>query len=483
MSTSKQDAPRSVSAAVITAALVIIVAVIESVMGPALPSIQAELALDPGRASLIVSTLIVSAAVATPIVGRFADRVGGRLALGWTSVIVSIGGLLAAFGQSFEVFLFGQLLLGVGVGIVPLAFVIVREAISGAQRGVAAGFVMALTTVGGVIGVTLGGFGITALGRTWVFGAPAVAVALLGTAAFLFVPRRASSVDAKAHDGAFDWAGTLTFAAALGCVALALSLGGTMGWTSPAVLGLVVGAVVLVVAWLLIERRAANPFVDLDLLSQRPVWSTTVAAVLQGVSYGVLWFLLPQLIVLPAALGYGLGGTPADITLFLLPMGVAGVLAGPLAGWLTRRAGARTIALIGLAMIAAAALYLLFRSTAHVDFFIAYALAGVGLTVFQTALSTAVIEAVAPESVGIATGLFGVGRVVGAGLGAGIGGAVLASALDPAAGVPSQAGFVIGFVISLAIAVVGGMWTAATVSGSSPGQTAPAEGALDEIAR
>ncbi|MBY4212428.1 MFS transporter [Rhodococcus fascians] len=483
MSSSKHDAPRPLSAAVITAALVVIVAVIESVVAPAITSIQAEMSLDPGRASLIVSTLIVSAAVATPVVGRFADRVGGRLALGWTSIIVSIGGFLAAFGQSFEVFLVGQLLLGVGVGIVPLAFVIVRESVIGNRRGVATGFVMALTTIGGVVGVLLGGFGITDFGRAWVFGAPAATVAVLASAAFLLVPRRASVVDAKALDGAFDWAGTLMFAAALGCVVLALSFVGTVDWTSLSILGLAAGAVVLVVAWLLVERRAANPFVDLDLLAQRPVWSTTVAAVLQGISYGVLWFLLPQLIVLPAASGYGLGGTPADITLFLLPMGVVGVLAGPIAGSLTRRAGARTIALIGLAMIAAAAFYLLFRSTAHVDFFVAYALAGVGLTVFQTALTTAVIEAVAPESVGIATGLFGVGRIVGAGLGAGIGGAVLASALDSAAGVPSQAGFVIGFLISLGIAVVGGIWTAATVRRSTTERTEPTEAVPDEMAR
>src|SRR5205085_2697554 len=125
------------------------------------------------------------------------------------------------------------------------------------------------------------------------------------------------------------------------CLLVAISEGPAWGWGSVRTVGLLVGAAVLLAAWISNERRAAEPLVDMDMMRIRGVWTVNAAAFLVGAGMYSSFILIPAFTETSPSAGYGFGASVTQAGLFLAPATLMMLLVSPLAGKLADRVGSR----------------------------------------------------------------------------------------------------------------------------------------------
>ncbi|PKW19180.1 MFS transporter [Saccharopolyspora spinosa] len=437
--------------------LVIAISALESMPLSALPLIQRELGLTPAQAGLLSTTLILTAAVAGPIVGRFGDLYGGRGVLLVIIWCVVVGGVVSAFAASFPVMLIGQLLQGFGFGFLPLSFALLRNSFPAAGMSVGIGLITGLYTVGGAAGVLGAGPLADALSRQWMFLLPTALVVLAGVLAPFTLPRTRVK-----GAGRVDWVGAVLLAALLSALMLGLSSGPQGGAAFWMLLGAVV---VLGVCWVLVERRVRDPLIDLSMLGKPGMWSSCLISAVLGAGYGVMYFLIPQLVVLPPAVaGFGLGASMTDLSVYLLPSVLVAIVIGPASGYLVRKVGSRTTIVAGLLITSAGALMAIWWHSSPWQIVVILLLStGIGVGVASTALYTGTVEAVTAEETGIATGINLVARSIGAAVGVQIVAVLLTAMSEPVTKLPKESAFQLGFALS-----AGAVLLALTVSYAVP---------------
>jgi len=217
------------------------------------------------------------------------------------------------------------------------------------------------------------------------------------------------------HRSRIDWWGNLTFAGGLGAVLVALTAGiqpygdHAMGWTNPAVDGLLIAGVLLLIAFAVIESRIAEPMFQLSLFRIRAFTAGNVAGLTVAIARGGLQFMLIiwlQGIWLPLH-GYAYSDTPFWAGIFLLPLTAGILVAGPVSGALSDKFGARGFATAGMAIFGASFIGLLLLP---VDFsywtFALLSLAnGIGGGMFAAPNSASIMSSVPARHRGAASGM------------------------------------------------------------------------------
>jgi len=206
-----------------------------------------------------------------------------------------------------------------------------------------------------------------------------------------------------------DWWGNLTFALGLSAILVAITEGISRGWTDPTVLSLMIGGCVLLVAFVVIEARVADPMFELGLLRIRAFTAGNLAGLACRLAAGGLQFMIIiwlQGIWLPLH-GYDYSDTPLWAGIFLLPLTFGFLVAGPASGTLSDRFGARGLATGGMLLFAASFLGLMLLP---IDFdYWAFALLiaanGVGLGMFSSPNSASIMSSVPAEHRGVASGM------------------------------------------------------------------------------
>lgn len=422
---------------------------LQSVVEPALPLLQRELGVSPAEGALVANTLLITGAVVTPVAGKLGDRYGGKRVLVRLMAVVSAGGLLASLAPNLPVLLLGQVLQGVMVGALPLSFILVRKHLPTGNSQVAIGLVTALFTGGGMVGTLIAGP--VAEGLSWhgMFALPTIAI----IAATLAVTRLMPHDPPIQSDNRIDWPGVVLLSGTL----LAFMLG-LVTVTSAGLPPLAVGAIAVVVAalatgWVVVERRAASPMVDLRMLAKPAMWNACVLTFVITTSFGMVLFLLPQLFAVSAD-GYGFGVSTTDIGLFLMPGAIAGAVSDSVGGIAARRFGPRAVVIVGTVVTAATLIALVSLHTAAWQLVLAKVLIAFAAGVGTTALLAGTATAVDTRDTGIATSLLVVTRVIGVALGVQVGGAILAAGADPMTGRPAESAFATGFAIAGLVAAL-----------------------------
>src|ERR687886_1337796 len=230
------------------------------------------------------------------------------------------------------------------------------------QRGLALGINGVAAIAGSFVGLVLGGV-LAPIQWRLVF-LVSVPIGMFGT---VWAYRKLVDLSPR-RPARIDWWGNLTFA--LGLVAVMVGItygiqphgGHTMGWTAPGVLGALIGGVVLLAAFVAIERRVPEPMFNLSLFRIRAFAAGCVATLLAAIGRGGLQFILIiwlQGIWLPRH-GYDFTQTPLWAGIYMLPLIAGFLVAGPISGWLSDRYGARPFSTGG--MVAAAASFLLLEA-------------------------------------------------------------------------------------------------------------------------
>ena len=163
-------------------------ALMQSMTVPVLPRIETEMHTDQTTVTWVLTAYLLSASVFTPIVGRVGDAVGKERMLVFSLSMLCVGSVIAALSTSIGVLIAARVVQGIGGGVLPLSFGIIRDEFPHHKVASAVSFVSSLMAVGFGAGIVLGGPIVESLGYHWLFWLPAIVTALAGLATLLFVP-------------------------------------------------------------------------------------------------------------------------------------------------------------------------------------------------------------------------------------------------------------------------------------------------------
>ncbi|MFF9347415.1 MFS transporter [Streptomyces sp. NPDC014734] len=435
----------------------ITVAVMQTLLVPVIKDLPALLRTDPSNATWVMTATLLAGAVATPIMGRLGDLHGKRKMLLASLAVMVVGSLICGFTDDLVIMIVGRALQGFAMGAIPLGIGIMRDELPRERMGAAMALMSSSIGVGG--GLALPAAALIAQHFDWhaLFFASAGLGALSMALTVLAVPE--PSLRAP---GRFDLVGALGLSLGLVCLLLPITKGSDWGWTSPTTLGLIAAALLILVLWGLFELRSPAPLVDLRTTARREVLLTNLASIMVGVAFYAVSLVLPQLLQLPTATGYGLGQSMVVAGLCVAPLGLTMMLVAPLYARLSARRGPKVSLMAGMLVIAVgygAGLGLM--GSAWQTTVIAV-LIGAGIGLAYSSLPALIIGAVDPSETGAANGLNALMRSIGTSVSSAVIGMVLANTSVRTGGVsvPSMEGFRISFLIAMG-AVAGGLVLAA----------------------
>jgi EmrB/QacA subfamily drug resistance transporter len=422
-------------------------AMLSSAVVPALPTIQHDLHTSENGVAWLLTAYLLSASVGTAIIGRLGDMYGKEHLLVWTLVVLSAGTLLAGVSGSLALLIVARTIQGVGGGIFPLAFGIIRDEFPRERVAGSIGLMSALLGIGGGVGIVAGAAIVEHLSWHWLFWLPLVLIVAAAICTWRFVPESPVRVP-----GRINWPAAALMSGGMTFVLIAVSETTTGGWGGPKTVGLLVVGAVLCVAWVVVELRSSQPLIDMTLMRVRAVWTANLAAFLLGAGMYASFVVFPQFAQLPKSTGFGFGASVVGSALYLLPstagMFVVGFAAGPIAA----RFGSKA-ALVAGSIFTAASFGFLAAQHGHVyDMLLSSTLLGVGIGLAFAALGNIVVQAVDDHQTGVASGMNTVMRTVGGALGGQLTATFLADHVR--GGYPTVTGFTDSFVLSTCFLVV-----------------------------
>ena len=302
----------------------------QTIVSTALPTIVSDLG-GMEHLSWVVTAYMLASTAATPLWGKLGDQYGRKKLFQAAIVIFLIGSALCGVAQNMGQLIGFRALQGLGGGgLMVLSMAIVGDLVSPRERGKYQGLFGAVFGATSVLGPLLGGFFTEQLSWRWVFyiNLPIGVVALLVIAAVLHIPARGTR-----HT--IDYLGTFLIASVATCLVLVASLGGTTWpWASAQIIGLAVLGVVLLVAFVAVERRAVEPVLPLKLFRIRTF--TLVALI----SFIVGFAMFGAMTYLPTFLQVVQGVSPTMSGVHMLPMVLGMLLTSTASGQIVSRHGA-----------------------------------------------------------------------------------------------------------------------------------------------
>ncbi len=413
---------------------------LQSLVAPALATIEHDLHTDQTTGAWIITAYLLSASVSTPIAGRIGDIYGKKRTLVSALGLLALGTLVSALASSIGPMIAGRVIQGLGGAVFPLAFAIIRDEFPRERVTVAIASISALLGVGGGLGIVLAGPIVEQLGYHWLFWLPLVMVVVSAVGALVAIPE--SPIRAP---GRINWWASLLLASWLVALLLGISEGPSWGWGSPQVVGLLAAALLLLVLWVVVEARSAQPLVDMRMMRLRGVWTTNLAALLFG--FGMLgsFILIPALVQAPSSSGVGFDASVTEAGLFLVPSTAAMLVVSPLAGKLAMRTGSRLPLVLGSLTAAFAYTLLALMHSEPWQIYLGTLLMGTGIGLAFAAMANLIVEAVRPDQTGVASGMNTIMRTIGGAIGAQLSATILV-AFAASDGLATNQGFTIAFI-------------------------------------
>jgi MFS family permease len=473
-----EASPRANLVVAVLALAGITVSLMQTLVIPLIPALPALLHASAADATWAITATLLAGAVATPTMGRLGDMYGKRRMLLISLGALVVGSAIGALSDSLVPMVAGRTLQGLAAGVIPLGISIMRDELPAERLGSATALMSASLGVGGALGLPAAA--LLAENADW--------HALFWTAAGLGVVVTALVVALVPESpvrtgGRFDVPGAAGLSVALVCLLLAISKGADWGWGSGATLGLFAAAVVVLLLWGRWELRTRQPLVDLRTSARRQVLLTNVASAVFGFSMFAMSLVLPQLLQLPAATGYGLGRSMLVVGLVMAPSGLVMMGLAPVSARITRTRGPKTTLMCGAVVVAVgyALGVVLMSATWHLVLISCVIGAGIGLA--YGAMPALVMGAVPVSETAAANSLNTLMRSIGTSVSSATAGLILARltiSFGPAT-LPSQNGFrlVLGMgsaaaLISLAVAAFLPRWSPAVPATARPEPAAAA---------
>ena len=387
------------------------------VVGVALPRLVAYFDTTPSTILWVNVIFFVVGIGLLPTMGWIGDKRGRRLIFSLGFLLFTLGMASSALSQSVFQLIGGRFVQGIGNAMLMAnGLAIIAQSFPSNERGTAIGLHGAVLGVGLAGGPAIGGVILDALGWQALFYMR-VPLGVAGLAmAWAFLPRRSDT--GKPLD--LDYGGAVTLFLGMGSFLFVLSQSGSLGFGSPLVMAAGGGAIVMMGAFVFVERRRAQPLIELALFKVRQFRLFLFLHVLHYVVVGSVTFLVPFYLI--SGLEYSASKAGLFITAFFalrLPF-------APVSGWLSDKFGPTLLSVTGLAIAVAGTLLLSRLGASANEWTIALSLlfAGLGSSMFEPTNSSGIMGALRLSQLGIASAAISMGRQVGLATGTALGGAL-----------------------------------------------------------
>jgi EmrB/QacA subfamily drug resistance transporter len=397
-----------------------------------LPTLEHEFGARLSTVSWVAVAYLLAMAAFLPIFGRLADMVGRKLLYTAGFLLFMLGSAFCGFAPNLPVLIACRVLQAIGAALLSSNSVAIIVMAAGPERrGRALGIQSAAQAVGLGVGPALGGLVMDTLGWQWVFWIN-VPVALAGAVIGWFVIPLTTDLPA---DRRFDWKGALLIVPALTALMTALNEGHAWGPTSPAFLACTLLAVILMAAFVHLERHAAVPLIELSLFHRSAFSTGNIAGFMSYAALFGIFFLMPFVFVR----AYGDSALAAGLRLSIVPVMLGAV--APIGGALSDRLGSRIVTVSGM-LVCVAALALLFvvldgERNGLPLVMLALAAFGIGQGLFISPNNSAIIAAAPASLTGEAGGLLNVMRCMGISVGIAAASTLLSWRLEALTGLAS----------------------------------------------
>jgi EmrB/QacA subfamily drug resistance transporter len=362
----------------------------------ALPDMLVELHADLVEMIWVIMAYILISTVFLLAFGRVADLFGRVRMYNLGFLVFTIGSALCGVAPNAILLILFRLVQGAGAAMMMVnSIAIITEVFPPNQRGRALGINAVTFAVGGVLGPILGGLILSAGSWRWIFFIN-VPIGLFGT---VWAYRTLKEMSTRRAGERFDPVGAGTFSLGLVALLLALTLGIQYGWTTPGILALFAIFLVLMPAFLLWERRARSPVLDLTLFNNRVYSFSVLTAMMQSLALFAVNFLV--VFYMEGVRGYD----PLTAALLLIPLPVTLAVVAPLSGWVADLIGARIPATVGLLVQAGALFWLshLGATTPYAQIAAGLGVMGVGGGLFWSPNTSAAMTASPRRRLGVAS--------------------------------------------------------------------------------
>jgi EmrB/QacA subfamily drug resistance transporter len=419
------------------------------VVSVALPSIRASLGASVQSLEWTVNAYVLSFAVLLLTGAALGDRFGRKRMFIAGLALFTGASAAAALAPSTDALVAARALQGAGAAIVtPLTLTLLAAAFPDERRGMALGIWSGVSGIAVALGPLVGGAVIEAISWHWIFWVNVpIGLVLIPTAAWALN-------ESYGPSKRLDLRGLLLVSTGLFGVVFGLVRSQSLGWGAPAVFGSLSAGLVLLVGFVLWERRTAEPMLPLEFFARRSFAVTNV------VSLAMYFGMFGSIFFLSQFMQFVLGNTPLQAGLKLLVWTGATMIVAPLAGVFSERYGSRMFMVAGLSAQALGLGWLatlISTHTSYVSMLGPFVLAGAGMALVFAPSANAVLSSVRVDQAGQASGANNAIREVGGVLGV----AVLATVFTNAGGYTSPQAFVNGLIpavwVGVAVLVAGAL--------------------------
>src|SRR3954451_18546396 len=427
-----------------------------TIVNVALPSMQASLHFSPDNLQWVISAYTLAFGGFLLLGGRLSDLLGRRRIFSAGLGLFSVASLAGGFASSQGVLIGVRAVQGFGGALMSAAALSILTVTfaHGRQRNIAMGIWGGLAGLGGTLGVVAGGILVDALGWEWVFFVNVPIGVVLLAVTGLYVP--ASRVQSSGPR-TFDIAGSVLGTAGVLAVIFGVIRAEPLGWASLEVLGSLAAGVVLLVSFVAVEARSADPLVPLRLFRSAGLSKATGALAINGATFLAMFFLTALYLQQVRGL------SALETGLEFLPMGFAAIAGALVASELIARVGTRPVHAAS-AVISVVGLLLLSRAGASgsyvTELLPGLVLFGAGITGIGVPAQVVAVAEASHEDAGAVSGVVSTGYQVGGALGLAVISTLSTSLVTEMLGTGSSqvealtAGFQRGLVIAAILAAV-----------------------------
>ncbi|MER7488625.1 MFS transporter [Streptomyces sp. NPDC126497] len=417
------DEPKLGLALLVIASAQLMLVLDATIVGVALPSIQNSLDLAAGDLSWVMSAYLLTFGGLLLVGGRSGDLFGRRKVFSIGLVIFTIASLIGGLATTGAVLIGARALQGVGAALTaPTALSLLASTFpAGPARNKAMGVYGAVGGLGSVVGLMLGGLLTEYLSWRWVLyvNIPIALLVLFGVSVLR---------EGEREKGGIDLPGAIAVTLGLGALIFGINEADTEGWTSGRTIGLLAVAVVLLIVFLVIQRRSSSAMLPGRIFQDRGrIGAITVMLLVGGGMAATFYFLTLYMQVVK-------GYTPMECAMAYLPFAIGMVIsAGGVGPQLLAKMSERSVALLGLGLATLGTFWFAAlepTTNAWAVLLPAQLVAGFGLGLSFVTATIVGVRGVAPQDTGIAAGLINTGQQVGGALGLSVLAAVALATLD-----------------------------------------------------
>lgn len=419
-----------------------------SIVNLALPILRDYFNTDISTIEWVMLSYLLTVTTLLLTLGRLSDMYGRKSMFLAGLLIFTLGSGLCSLSASAGQLISFRVVQGLGAAMLMAnSLAIITDVFPHTERGKALGLIGTVVSIGYITGPVLGGFLIGWMGWKSIFYIN-IPVGLLGTV-YAWKTLKSDQLHVSQK---FDIRGAILMFLSLISLVLAITQGQALGWDSPAIIDLSLLFAVFLVWFVVVEKRADQPMVELSLFQNRPFSASNASGFLSFTAMFAVILLMP--FYMDEILGY----SPEHMGMVFVAIPLVMALVAPVSGWISDRTNSFLLSSLGMAVTCMALLLLgnLNQDAAFLDIVIRMGMIGLGMGLFQSPNNSIVMGSVPKERLGIAGGMLAMVRNLGMVTGIAISGAVFTSGLqsNQAAGLVYEAAFLGGFHDAFMVAAV-----------------------------